>query len=63
MTGEAGTAARLDEARVAELVARPRARLASFEVPKALRVVELEELPLGGSGKPLRRAARARWGG
>jgi acyl-CoA synthetase (AMP-forming)/AMP-acid ligase II len=36
-----------------------RARLAAFKMPKDLRVVPLADLPLGSSGKPLRRAARA----
>jgi acyl-CoA synthetase (AMP-forming)/AMP-acid ligase II len=33
-------------------------RIARFKIPRRFRFVRLEELPLGPSGKPLRRAAR-----
>jgi acyl-CoA synthetase (AMP-forming)/AMP-acid ligase II len=36
-----------------------RDRLASYKIPKDFRFCALADLPIGGSGKPLRRAARA----
>ncbi len=37
-----------------------RPRVAPFKIPKAIAVVPLSELPIGSSGKPLRRLARGR---
>jgi acyl-CoA synthetase (AMP-forming)/AMP-acid ligase II len=44
--------------RATELVAFLRAHIAAYKIPKVLRFVPLEDLPIGPSGKPLRRAAR-----
>jgi acyl-CoA synthetase (AMP-forming)/AMP-acid ligase II len=46
---------RLDEA---ELRAFLRGRIAGYKIPKALFMIGLADLPIGASGKPLRRAAR-----
>jgi long-chain acyl-CoA synthetase len=42
-----------------ELRAFLRERLAAYKLPKEIRIVDASELPIGPSGKPLRRAARA----
>jgi acyl-CoA synthetase (AMP-forming)/AMP-acid ligase II len=42
-----------------ELRAFLRERIASYKIPKQFRFVAASELPIGPSGKPLRRAARA----
>jgi long-chain acyl-CoA synthetase len=43
-----------------ELAAFLRPRVASYKIPKRWRFVALDELPVGPSGKPLRRLARER---
>lgn len=50
--------ARLDPA---ALLAFLRARLAGYKLPRALAVCALDDLPIGSSGKALRRAARDRF--
>src|SRR5262249_58300495 len=45
-----------------ELAAFLRPRLAAYKIPKRWRFVALDELPVGPSGKPLRRVARERDG-
>lgn len=42
----------------AELRAFLRERIAGYKIPKTMRFVAVEDLPIGPSGKPLRRAAR-----
>lgn len=37
-----------------------RPRVAAFKIPKAIAVIPASELPIGSSGKPLRRRARSR---
>jgi acyl-CoA synthetase (AMP-forming)/AMP-acid ligase II len=44
-----------------ELRAFLKERIASYKVPKSFSFVAASELPIGPSGKPLRRAARARF--
>jgi long-chain acyl-CoA synthetase len=46
------------DATEAELRAFLRGRVAGFKIPKVIRLVAVEELPIGPSGKPLRRVAR-----
>lgn len=38
-----------------------RDRIAPFKIPKSIQIVGLEDLPIGSSGKPLRRVARERF--
>jgi fatty-acyl-CoA synthase len=42
-----------------ELIAFLRDRLAGYKIPRAIERCAIDELPIGSSGKPLRRAARA----
>ena len=40
-----------------------RGRIAGYKVPKAIAIIDRTELPIGASGKPLRRAARELFAG
>jgi len=45
----------------AELREFLRERLAAYKIPKQIRLIAEAELPVGATGKPLRRVARERW--
>ncbi len=59
--GEIVAAAVATSATADELRRFLRERIASFKVPKSIVIVALDELPIGPSGKPLRRVARERF--
>jgi acyl-CoA synthetase (AMP-forming)/AMP-acid ligase II len=50
------------DAAEADLRAFLRDRIAAYKIPKRFTFIGLDELPIGATGKPLRRLARERWG-